>query len=107
MSVNVKNHTELIEQVWANLKAFRNNLIDSTELIVYLKAIETDLKATYKYPKDKGIWFRFFGNDTGATTLNDIQRDLSLYPTHKNYTYMIQCFDIAIIKPSDIQIYLS
>ena len=59
-----------------------------------------------KPSKGKAIWFRFFKNDTGATTVNDIKRMLKLPATHENYKYIIECMEIAV-KDKSLQLYYS
>lgn len=103
----MKNHTTYRETIITMFRLYRANTVTLTELIEYIKIVNNSIKSKYKYPKDKGIWFRFFNNDTGATGLNDIQRDLSLFPTHCNYQYMIQCIDIAISNKKEFKIYFS
>jgi len=47
------------------------------------------------------IWFRFFKNDTGATTIWDIERTLvERNETQRNIEYMMECIAIGVAEKS-------
>jgi hypothetical protein len=54
--------------------------------------LETELKTLEKYHKDltqsknnKQIWFKFYKNDTGATTISELISDLKIGSKNRNY----------------------
>lgn len=58
---------------------------------------------------EKGIWFRFGSDDTLATTINDIERDLNLPSNHGNHKLLIDRMKMVIDLNSnvDLLIYFS
>ena len=56
--------------------------IDREALVEKLRAIESQASEELG-GEDAGLWFRFFEGDTLATTISDIERDLSA-PSHPN-----------------------
>jgi hypothetical protein len=78
-------------------------------LITKLELIEKEIKQGKD--TDKGLWFRFFENDTAATTINDLRHtfeiESSKYSTaHRNKEYMIENICIALNEIS-LQLYYS
>jgi hypothetical protein len=102
----MKNHKEYINGVITMFKLFRRDKITIIELNRYLELINSMIQSKYKYSKDKGIWFRFFNNDTLATTPNDIIRDI-INSTENNKSHILECIDISIKNPSEFKIYFS
>ena len=70
-------------------------------LVNTLRGIEKDIKG--KTDTDKGIWFRFFKNDTGATTIADLENTfkkdggLPGGTIEKNKEYMYESISFAVI----------
>ena len=73
-----------------------------TELIDNLIAIERELKdGAYT---QKGLWFRFFNGDTGATTIRNI---VNYIDCSTNGESIREDFRIAINNPKGLQIHFS
>lgn len=84
----------LIQYTYSCSNAMYNYLHNGNDLellINELKRIEKHAKDTIG-GKDCNIWFRFFSNDTGATTIADIERDLQSYVNRK---YRLECMEIC------------
>jgi hypothetical protein len=54
-----------------------------------------------------GLWFRFSSDDALATTIRDIETDLSLPPTHNNRKFLIEKIEHAISLNTELEIYYS
>ena len=53
------------------------------------------------------VWFRMFKGDTGATTVRNIIEDIVNQPSsHNNHKYMVECLEMAIENPSELEIYI-
>ena len=72
-------------------------------LITKLELIEKEIKQGKD--TDKGLWFRFFENDTAATTINDLRHTFEI-DTLRNKEYMIENICIALNEIS-LQLYYS
>jgi hypothetical protein len=58
--------------------------------------------------KSKGdIWFKFSEDDTLATTIRDIERDLSLPSIHNNHKFLIERIKDAIDLNGSLQVFYS
>ena len=70
---------------------------DLDKLLTKLKEAEEHARnnGDRLYDKEEGIWFRFFKGDTAATTLMNIQIDLSLAPSHPNRKLMIEKMEMV------------
>jgi hypothetical protein len=69
------------------------DMIGDVELINDLRLFESEFK-------DIDIWFRFFKDDTLATDINDIERDL----TNSNRTYRAECIKMALDDNTGFQL---
>ena len=76
-------------------------------LIKKLYEIETLIENTFDDFGNKGLWFKFFREDTAATTIGNIKADLSLPTNHPNHKLMIDYFSIVIQLNGDLEIYFS
>ena len=76
--------------------------IEKRELIFNLSEIDKEIR---KNPKTlKGLWFKFFKDDTGATAIHDLYCNLD---SRVNQSYILECMQIAIDNPKGLQIYYS
>jgi hypothetical protein len=76
---------------------------DLQSLLTKLVLIEKQIQGGRK--TDKGLWFRFFKNDTGATTIADIQNTF-LFDHLRNQEYYLECINIALNEIS-LELYYS
>ncbi len=76
-------------------------------LIKKLYEIETLIENTFDDSGNKVLWFKFFDSDTLATTIGNINADLSLPSNHPNHKLIIEMFELAIELNGDIRIYFS
>lgn len=78
--------------------AFFNYLKDRDleKLEQTLLNIENFARKKYNGSSDEGIWFKFSKDDTMATTIKDIIKDLYLPPTHNNYKFMVENLEKAV-----------
>ena len=73
--------------------------------------LETELKTLEKYHKDltrdkgKDIWFKFYKNDAGATTISELIRDLEV--GNKNRNYRLEQLEETISLDGELQIFYS
>jgi len=76
---------------------FHNKEIAEEQFIKRLRAVENKTRSG-----QKTIWFRFFGNDTAATTVSSIERDLNTLPNcfQNNRKYMHENIEIAVNENS-------
>lgn len=76
---------------------FHNKKIDEQKFIKKLRTIENATKSGHQ-----SIWFRYFKNDTGATTVDSIERDLNTLPNcyQNNRKYCFECIEIAVEENS-------
>lgn len=65
---------------------------------------QIEIKLTRGHKTLKGLWFKFFKGDTGATSINDISQDIG---SKINDSYIRECMQIAIDNPKGLQIYYS
>ena len=76
-------------------------------LIKKLYEIETLIENTFDDFGNKSLWFKFFDNDTLATTIGNIKGDLSLPSNHPNHRLMIENLSFAIELKKELEIYFS
>jgi acetylornithine deacetylase/succinyl-diaminopimelate desuccinylase-like protein len=79
------------------------NPVNVNSFINQLELIEKDLKKGKK--TDKGLWFRFFKNDTGATTIQNISSTLNVEcykgsTDYRNKESLLECVMIALTEIS-------
>lgn len=80
---------------------------EDRRLIRELQIIERAIRKTEK-GKDKGMWIRFFSNDTAATTIREIERLIDTSQTTlRNYQYVIDCMEISVQPDSGLKVYFS
>jgi len=83
---------------------------DVTKLIEELKRIEQYHKGIIECTDDElGLWFKFGSDDTLATTIEDIEKDLNLPSNHGNHKLLIDKFLLAIDNnpETELMIYFS
>jgi hypothetical protein len=80
---------------------------DEAKLITRLTAIGNKLKKQFG-GKDKGIWFRFPSDSTGAETVRDIERDLGTPRNcyQRNREYMLERLESSVTE-YDFEVYYS
>lgn len=83
-------------------KLFLAEKIDKKGLILGLISVESIISKGKE--TDKNLWFRFFSVDPSATTIRDLNNDLTNYV---NDNYVKECMQIAIDNPKGLQIYYS
>ena len=98
----MRNYKKYRSVVLFSFHSFLAGEKTKTELINILVAIENELKNNRR--TEKGLWFRFFNNDTGATTIRNIEHWLDC-PT--NGESIREDFRIAINNPKGLQIHFS
>ena len=54
----------------------------------------------------KTMWFRFFKDDTAATSIFDLEKDLRLPPNHPNYLYIMRNVQRAVDEGS-VEVYVN
>jgi hypothetical protein len=76
---------------------FHHKKITDEQLIKRLRTVENKTRSGHKT-----IWFRFFGNDTAATTVNNIERALNTLPNcyQNNRKYMQENIEMAVNENS-------
>jgi len=76
---------------------FHKKEITEEQLIKRLRAVENKTRSG-----QKSIWFRFFKNDTAATTVESIERDLNTLPNcfQNNRQYIKESIEIAVNENS-------
>ena len=98
----MRNYKKYRSVVLFSFHSFLAGEKTKTELINILTDIENELKNNRR--TEKGLWFRFFNNDTGATTIRNIEHWLDC-PTNRES--IREDFRIAINNPKGLQIYYS
>ena len=98
----MRNYKKYRSVVLFSFHSFLAGEKTKTEFINILVAIENELKNNRR--TEKGLWFRFFNNDTGATTIRNIEHWLDC-PT--NGESIREDFRIAINNPKGLQIHFS
>lgn len=66
---------------------------DLNQLLQSLLNIEDYCAKTYG--GDKKLWFKFGGDDTLVTTIEDIKKDLSLPTNHPNHKLMVEKLELV------------
>lgn len=97
----MKTIEEIKPQAQLAFDSFKNKVITANQLVIRLQYFERILT---NGKGKKQLWFRFFNDDTLATDIDDINRNLST--TGKNHNHLIECIDIAVANQS-LQIYFS
>ena len=98
----MRNYKKYRSVVISSFSSFLAGEKTKTELINILVAIENELENNKR--TEKGLWFRFFNNDTGATLIRNIEHWLDC-PTNRES--IREDFKIAIDNPKGLQIYYS
>jgi len=100
MAKPTKEQENQIFEVFVN---FYNKKLNEDQFIKKLRAIENKFNT-----KTKSVWFRFFSNDTAATTVSDIERDLNTIKNcfQDNRQYILDKIEIAVTENS-LQVYYS
>lgn len=83
---------------------FLNGSIDKSNFLVKLYSFEMKIRRIYVFDYDLHLWFRFFDNDTSATTIRNIEFDLK--GSKNNYDTLMSYFKIAI-EENSLQVYFS
>jgi hypothetical protein len=98
----MRNYKKYRSTVIDLFQSFLAGKIEKRELIFALKEIDKEIR---KNPKTlKGLWFKFFKVDTGATTIKDLSNSIDC---NTNREHIIDCMQIAIDNPKGFQIYYS
>jgi len=75
------------------------NLIKGLKRVEYLAKNEGTVSG--------GLWFKFSSDDTLATTIRDIETDLSLPASHGNYKFLIERIKQAVDLNGTLQVFYS
>lgn len=102
----MKNLVQYQYTVEVLFSSYLNGKINTSQLIHSLKKLESNEREAGNYKEDEGMWFRLFKNDTGATTINDLER-LLRNTTHPNYEFTRDCMEIGTSLGSKVEIYFS
>jgi hypothetical protein len=95
----MKKEKYAISECYKIFSDFINEKIDTETMLFKLNNIELEIKAEYKYSTlYKNLWFKFYKDDTAATTIRDIQ--LELQSTMCNQEHMIDKMEIAVNEKS-------
>jgi hypothetical protein len=100
-----KEPKDLIQYHYKAMSAFFDFLKteDEETLMSDLYSIERHYKSWNGIQKtNKNLWFRFFKDDTAATTIADIKRDLN----SPNKKYIMECMQISY-DTAEIEVYFS
>ena len=94
MSKPTKEQETKLREIFSK---FHKKEITEEQFIKRLRAVENETRSG-----QKSIWFRFFKNDTAATTVNNIERDLNTLPNcfQNNRQHMFECIEIAVNENS-------
>jgi hypothetical protein len=98
----MRNYKKYRSTVVDLFQSFLAEKIEKRELIFALTEIDKEIR---KNPKTlKGLWFKFFKDDAGATTIADLYYDID---SKVNQSYIFECMQISIDNPKELQIYYS
>lgn len=98
----MRNYKKYRTTVIDLFSSFVSGKIEKRELIFALTEIDHEIR---KNPKTlKGLWFKFFKDDTGATTITDLYYSVD---SRVNGTHTLNCMQQAIDNPKEFQIYYS
>lgn len=86
---------------------YDKNQINLEGLISGLREIEDHARDHVGGSDDAAIWFRMTNDDTQATTIDDIENDLSLPASHPNHKLMREKIKGAYDLNNEIKIYFS
>lgn len=98
----MRNYKKYRTVVISTFQSFLKGDIKESDLINKLSSIELELKGRKR--TNKGLWFRFYNNDTGATTINNISRWLYCGTNRESIK---EDFRIAINNPKELKIHYS
>ncbi len=84
------------------------NLSDAKSKFMFaLDKLERKIRKEIKdYKKDNGLWWRFFKNDTLANTARSMTGSLE-NPHSNNFKHYIECMEIAVENPEEINVCFS
>lgn len=95
--LNEHNEVPFMEdEVKETFAKFLSGKITQQQLIGRLKGYNGRLKRLFGSAKGKSIWFRTFKGNTGAETIQEIENDLNLPPSHGNRKYLLECLEIGV-----------
>ena len=98
----------LIQYVYSCEVNFYNYLQSGNleNLIKGLRRVETLARNENEGTVSGDLWFKFSSDDTLATTIRDIEKDLS-FPSHNNYKFLIERIEGAIDLNGELFVYYS
>jgi hypothetical protein len=95
---SVVNLTEPLSKAIYNLfEKFITKKISSDELIEELRYIEIEEMSMIENVTDESLWFKFSTDDSLATTINDLAKDLT---DIKNASLRIEQIEYALLNKS-------
>lgn len=98
----MRNYKKYRSTVVDLFSSFLAEKIEKRELIFALTEIDKEIR---KNPKTlKGLWFKFFKGDTGATTITDLSKYIDCSTNREHIT---DCMQIAVDNQKELQIYYS
>lgn len=98
----MRNYKKYRSTVIDLFQSFLAEKIEKRELIFALTEIDKEIREN---PKTlKGLWFKFFKDDTGATTITDLYYSVD---SRVNGNHIKERMQIAIDNPKELQIYYS
>jgi hypothetical protein len=98
----MRNYKKYRSNVIDLFKSFLAEKIEKRELIFALTEIDKEIRKNHKTLK--GLWFKFFKDDTRATNIQNIYYGIDNPTNDKHYR---ECMQIAIDNPKELQIYYS
>lgn len=98
----MRNYKKYRTTVIDLFSSFLSGKIEKRELIFALTEIDHEIRISHKTLK--GLWFKFFEGDTGATTITNLYNDID---SRVNPSYIFERMQIAIDNPKGLQIYYS
>lgn len=100
----MKDLTQYKEKILSIFKRFLDSEIPTIEdLIIELCVIEAKIDTLFNHPADCSLWWRYFKDDTLATTIANLFNDLKS-PTNKQYA--IDSMKIAV-ETKELEIFYS
>lgn len=98
----MRNYKKYRSTIISLFTSFLASEIEKRDLIYKLTEIDEELREN---PKTlKGLWFKFFKDDTGATTIHDLYCNID---SRVNQSYVFEQMQIAVYNPKGLQIYYS
>lgn len=77
---------------------FLNNEIDNNSFILKLYSFEMRIREENNFKSNENLWFKFYKDDSLATTIRNIEIDLK--GNKNNYNYLIENLKIAVKENS-------